>query len=86
MQIRVASTEASEETRLEVTGREAVEVPLGHYRAVGIRHVTPDPDQTRQLWFDTAFAPLPLRVLQVRDGNTVEMQLEDFSRRPSDPH
>lgn len=84
-QIQVASIETSEETRLEIIGSAPVEVPFGHYQAVGVQRITPDADETRQLWFDPQFGPLPLRVVHVHDGNTVEMQLEGFSRRPNDP-
>jgi len=84
-QLQVASPEASEDTRLEVVGRAAIEVPFGHYDAVGIHRITPDSEEGRMLWFDTKFGPLPLRVVHLRDGSTVEMQLEGFSRRPSDP-
>lgn len=85
MQIQVASPEASEEALLEVVEHAPIEVPLGHYQAVAISRITPDTQERRMLWFDTKFAPLPLRVTHVRDGNTVEMQLEGLNRRPNDP-
>lgn len=85
VQLQVASLEASEETVLEVVGREVIEVPLGHYDAVAVRRVTPNATERRMLWFDEAQGPLPLRVLYEYDGNVVEMRLADLSRRPSDP-
>jgi hypothetical protein len=84
-QIQIASIDASEETVLEVIGKEPIEVASGRYEALGIRRVTPTPGESRRLWFDTRLGPLPLRVLYEHDGNRVEMQLEDLSRRPNDP-
>lgn len=84
--IQVASTEASEAAHLEVVGSEQIEVPYGRIDAVSIRRVTPDSDETRQLWFAPNLLPLPLRALQLRDDNEVEMQLVDVSRRSIDLH
>jgi hypothetical protein len=81
-QITIASTESTEETRLQVAGKEAIDVPLGHYDSVAIRRVTPEPDVIRALWFDTDLSPLPLRVVHGWAGNTVDMQLESLSPRP----
>lgn len=83
--IQVASVDASEESQLEVAGRESIDVPSGRYDAVGVRRITPDGDETRMLWYAPDLSPLPLRVLQSRDGNTVDMQLEEVSRRASGP-
>ena len=84
-QIRVASAEDSEDAVLEVSGHDAIEVPLGHYQAVAVTRSGPDPHDRRTLWFDTGFAPLPLRVVHAHDGNTVDMQLERLNRRPNGP-
>lgn len=81
--LQVASADASEENRLDVGGHDAITLPLGHYEAVRIERTTPDPRQTRSLWYAPGMSPLPLRALQVSDGNSVEMQLEDVSLRPS---
>ncbi|MDJ0741713.1 MAG: DUF3108 domain-containing protein [Gammaproteobacteria bacterium] len=83
--LQVASTDASEETRLVVEGRAAVAVPLGNFDAVVVRRVTADAADSRRLWFAPAHHLLPLRVLQQREGNTVDMQIESLSRRSSDP-
>ncbi|MCB1723126.1 MAG: DUF3108 domain-containing protein [Chromatiaceae bacterium] len=83
--LQVASAAASEENRLEIEGHEPVTLPLGHFDAVRISRLTPDEQETRTLWFSPDMGPLPLRALQLRDGNSVEMRLEDFTRRPSDP-
>lgn len=79
--IQVASLEASEQSSLEVDGREVIVVPLGHFDAVALRRVTPDGGETRRLWYAPETSPLPLRVVQTRDGNTVEMRVKDVSRR-----
>jgi len=84
-QIRVASAEASEGAVLEVSGQDAIEVPLGHYQAVAVTRSAPDTQDRRTFWFDTKFSPLPLRVVHEHGGTTVEMQLEGLNRRPSDP-
>ncbi len=84
-QFQVATAEASEETILEVTGSEPVTLPSGQYVAMVIRRITPNPEESRQLWFDPALGPLPLRILHARDGNRVDMQLEHLSRRPNGP-
>ncbi len=85
LEIQVASPEASEEAVLEVVGPAPLEVPFGHYQAVEVSRITPDTDESRRLWFDPGFAPLPLRIVHLHDGSTVDMQLEGFSRRPIDP-
>lgn len=85
VQIRIAAPEASGEARLQVTGRDAIEVPLGHFQAVAVGRTGPQADETRVLWFDPGFAPLPLRIVHLRDGSTVEMQLEGINRSPSGP-
>jgi len=84
-QIRIASAEASEDAVLEVRGRDAIEVPLGHYQAVAVTRSGSDAEDRRTLWFDTGFAPLPLRIVHEHGGNTVDMQLEGLNRRPNDP-
>ena len=83
--ILIASADAVDDTRLEVIGRQSIMIPLGHYEAIAVSRVTADSDETRELWFDTGFSPLPLRVLHGWDENTVEMQLETFSRNPGHP-
>jgi hypothetical protein len=84
-QIQIASTDATEETVLEVVGKGPLEVPSGRYEALSIRRLTPAPGESRQLWFDTRLGPLPLRVLHEHGGNAVDMQLEQISGRPNDP-
>lgn len=78
--IQIASTGSTDETRLQVTGEEAIDVPLGHYDTIAIRRVTPEPNVIRALWFDTHLSPLPLRVVHGWAGNTVDMQLESLSQ------
>ena len=85
MLIQVASLQASEETQLQVDGSESIEVPFGRFDAVSIRRIGPDADDDRRLWYAPSDLPLPLRISQVRDGNSVVMQLEDISRRSNDP-
>ena len=80
-QVKIASTESTEETRLQVTGEESIDVPLGHYDTIAIRRHTPEPNVIRALWFDTDLSPLPLRVVHGWAGNTVDMQLQSLSRR-----
>jgi len=80
-QVKIASTKSTEDTQLQVTGEEAIDVPLGHYDSIAIRRVTPEPNVIRALWFDTDLSPLPLRVVHGWAGNTVDMQLESVSRR-----
>lgn len=80
-QVKIASTKSTEDTQLQVTGEEAIDVPLGHYDSIAIRRVTPEPNVIRALWFDTGLSPLPLRVVHGWAGNTVDMQLESVSRR-----
>lgn len=85
VQLQVATAEASEETILEVTGSEPVTLPSGQYAAMVIRRITPNPEESRRLWFDPALGPLPLRILHAHDGNQVDMQLENLSHRPNGP-
>lgn len=83
--IQVSSPEASEENRLEVTGIENMETPLGNFDAVVVLRITPDNHESRQLWYAPKSLPLPLRVLQKHDGNAVDMRLEKVIRYASDP-
>lgn len=78
LKLQIASAYSTDETLLEVTGEGPLEIPAGRYRAVGLRRVTPDSEETRTLWFDSAASPLPLRVLHSREGNTVDMLLESL--------
>ena len=78
--IQVATLEASEENRLEFHGREALSLPAGELDAALVRRITPDADDERRLWFADYAAPLPVRVVQQRDGNTVEMRLTSLDR------
>jgi hypothetical protein len=84
-QIQIASAEATEAAVLEITGKSRIEVPLGTYQATGVRRVSALPGETRMLWFDVTASPLPLRIVRQWDSNTVDMQLETFSRPRSDP-
>jgi hypothetical protein len=79
--LHVAASDATEETLLQVIGREELELPLGRIEAVGIRRLSADPGEERELWFADAITPLPLRVVRRRDGNAVEMQLETIVDR-----
>lgn len=83
--IQVASVEATEETVLQSIGQADVEVPLGHFAATGIRRLTPDETEERELWYDQALSPLPLRVVRRWDGNVVEMQIESIQREEVQP-
>jgi hypothetical protein len=80
-EVRIASAGATEKTRLQVIGPEAIDVPLGHYETIAIRRATSKPDEIRALWFDTGLSPLPVRVVHGWAGNTVDMQLESLTRR-----
>jgi hypothetical protein len=79
--IRVATPEASDESRLEFVGADALDLPVGAVDAIVVRRVTVDSNETRQLWFAAQAAPLPVRVLQDRGGNKVEMRLASVSRQ-----
>lgn len=83
--IRLASLEATEEAVLQVIGQASVSVPLGSYAATGIRRVTMEKSDQRELWFADAVGPLPLRVLRRADGNTIEMQLVSLTKRSTQP-
>jgi hypothetical protein len=76
LNLQVASSEATEETRLSVIGQRRLELPLGPVEAIGISRRTADSAEERELWFRDDLTPLPLRVVRRRDGNTVEMLLE----------
>jgi hypothetical protein len=80
LQIQIASPDSAAAARLEVMGEEAIEIPLGRYRAIGIRRVSAESGETRALWFKPGLSPLPLRVVRGWDGNTAEMQLESLSQ------
>ena len=84
-QIQIASIEEIEQTRLEVIGKETIEIPLGRYETVAVRRSTPQPNQVRAIWFKTDLSPLPLRVVHGWAGSTVDMQLESLSRSPDHP-
>lgn len=84
-EIQIASVDAVEETRLEVIGKETIEIPLGRYETVAVRRSTPQPNQIRAIWFKTDLSPLPLRVVHGWAGSTVDMQLESLSRNPDHP-
>lgn len=81
--IRLAALDATEEAVLQVIGDSAITVPYGDYTATGIRRVTIDENDQRELWFSDAAGPLPLRVLRRADGNSIEMQL--VSLTPATP-
>ena len=85
MLLQVASLQASEETQLQVDGKESIEVPHGRFNAVAVRRIGADADDERRLWYAPDELPLPLRISQLRDGNSVDMQLESLIRRSSDP-
>jgi hypothetical protein len=85
LQIQIATSESADQARLEVTGRQAIQVPMGSYTAIGISRVTTQPDETRALWFEPDLGPLPVRIVHVRDGNTVEMLLETLNPPPRRP-
>ncbi|MGB5561640.1 MAG: DUF3108 domain-containing protein [Sedimenticolaceae bacterium] len=85
LQIQIASPGSADETRLEVMGKQAIQIPLGSYTAVGIRRVTAEPDETRALWFEPDLGPLPVRIVHIRDGNTVEMLMESLNPPPRHP-
>ena len=84
-EIQIASIEAIEQTRLEVIGKETIEIPLGRYETVAVRRSTSQPNQIRAIWFRTDLSPLPLRVVHGWAGSTVDMQLESLSRNPDHP-
>lgn len=85
LKIRVASSDATEEGLLEITGPADIEVPQGSYRAIGVRRATPNKDERRELWFDTNVTPLPLLLIQHNGTTTVEMHLESMvSLGPND--
>lgn len=74
--LQVAGPDATEETVLEVTTSEDLDLPAAHYRAVKIRRVTPEQDETRALWYALAQCPLPVKVLHETTDSTVEMVLQ----------
>lgn len=81
--IRLASLEVTEEAELRVVGDGVVTVPYGQFTATGVRRVSADEADRRELWFAQGVGPLPLRVLRHSDGNAIEMQLESLiSQRP----
>jgi hypothetical protein len=77
--IRLASLEATEPAELELIGQQSVAVPFGTFDAVGVRRVSPENEERREIWYSTDTDPLPLKVLRQHDGNTIQMQLESFS-------
>lgn len=83
--IQVASIEASEATRLMIDAPQTIKVPLGEFGATTIDRQTADTGQRRRLWVVPDLLPLPLRVLQEREGDRVEMQLEHLEPFPG-PH
>ncbi len=85
VQLKIASPEVTADNLLEVVRRETVETPLGSAPAIVIRRSGPDPAVTRELWFDTSAAALPLRVSQRWEGNSIDMLLETLNPTPSDP-
>ena len=84
-EVQIASTEAVDKTRLEVVGKETIEIPLGRYETIAVRRSTAQPNQVRAIWFQTELSPLPLRVVHGWAGSTVDMQLEGLSRDPDHP-
>jgi hypothetical protein len=84
-EIRLASLEATEQVVLQVIGRREVTVPLDTFGATGIRRVSVDGSEEREMWYAADTGPLPLRVLRRSDGNTIEMQLESLTRRGGQP-
>jgi hypothetical protein len=81
-EIHLASLEATEQAVLQVIGDAEIEVPYGRFAATGIRRVSLDDEEQRELWFADAAGPLPLRVLRRNDGNAIEMQLESLTSGP----
>lgn len=86
VELKIASLDSTEDTRLEIIGRKKITVPLGDLDAVGIRRVGSDPAVDRELWFELSTSALPLRITQQWEGNAIEMVLESLSPTPSDPH
>jgi hypothetical protein len=84
-EIRLASLEATEQVVLQVIGRTEVTVPLDTFDATGIRRVSVDGSEEREMWFAADAGPLPLRVLRRSDGNTIDMRLESLTRRDAQP-
>ena len=84
--VEIASIDSTEKTRLEVVGRETIDIPLGRYETVAVRRSTPEPNQIRAIWFETGLSPLPLRVVHGWAGSTVDMQLESLNQTPARPH
>lgn len=77
--IQVATPAVSEESRLQREGIETLSTPIGELESVVISRVTPDSEETRRLWYADDAAPLPVRVMQQRDGNVVEMRLASIA-------
>jgi hypothetical protein len=83
--IRLAALDATEEAVLQVIGDSAITVPYGDYTATGIRRVTIDDHDQRELWFSNEVGPLPLKVLRRADGNSIEMQLVSLTPAAAQP-
>lgn len=73
------------ELRFEVSGREAVEVPLGRYETVRVRRVRDDKRST-VTWLAPELGWLPVQVEQRRKGDLVaRMELEALDGRRAEP-
>lgn len=76
LRLAIATRDATEDAVLDVIGQGSLNLPLGKMDAIGIRRISSDPDEHRELWFSKALTPLPLRVVRHHAGNTLDMQLE----------
>jgi hypothetical protein len=69
--------------KLKVLGMEEIEIPIGHVRALHLRHVDPEDQQVVDVWLglDQHYLPVKLRYPVARNRLMVEQSATDISER-----
>lgn len=65
--------------RFRVLGEETIEVPAGKYTTLKVERIHDDPERQTQFWFAKALDYLPVRVLQVDDGEKFLFDLKSYT-------
>lgn len=65
--------------RFHVLGEETIEVPAGKYVTIKVERIHDDPERQTQFWFAKELDYLPVRVLQVDDGEKFLFDLKSYT-------
>lgn len=65
--------------RFHVLGEETIEVPAGKYATIKVERIHDDPERQTQFWFAKELDYLPVRVMQVDDGEKFLFDLKSHT-------